>query len=80
VLDEEKLTQLIKDAFIQYDHDRSGFLGRSELREYFVKIFGEACESYFDAIIDGIDTNHSGKVSRQEMRQTLKAWKGYGIV
>lgn len=77
-LQENEIQQVVEEAFKQYDTDGSGFLERDEIR----KLLNDACAAFgaqpieddqLDQVIAGIDENHDGKFSQDEMCQILKA-------
>lgn len=73
---EEKLRQAVEDIFIIYDTDDSKTLELDEAKNFFTDLFDQMGEKIPDnaheIILNSIDRNGDGKLSKEELFYILK--------
>merc|ERR1712058_171539 len=69
--DEVYLTDLVDNAFIFLDFDKSGFLDPSEIK-YLVGQYNSLSNVDINSLVKNFDANNDGKLGKEEFRKLFK--------
>ncbi|KAK7485681.1 hypothetical protein BaRGS_00023130, partial [Batillaria attramentaria] len=61
----------LEQAFLVFDRDKSGYLNLEELREVLCSMGEPLTYKEAQQVLDAVDVNHDGKVSRSEFVEFL---------